>query len=452
MAFYRDTLAWLAAIAALSAISITPGMAAVVPSTAGDDPLPENRALEAVGAILGRFRIEATLNTLYDGNIQRVGDGLPQRPGREKADVRFSPAVTVSTNLPFGRQALFATGTLGRDFYAQNTILNRNQVNANAGINWALGTRCTGVTDIAFSSRQQLFSESAVNDPNLRETLSYGASARCQAGVGIGFGGSVRRIETRNDSITRQDFDVDTTIISPEISYSLPTLGRISIGGSFNQSKYPRRSFLTPDGTIQGDGVEIWSGRVGYARGLGSRLSISAGLSYLRVRPEPTAVLFQEFPLDPLAPLPPLTLTEREENSNLGFDFGLSYNRGARLSATLSASRSATASVNVGAQYQLQQNYALDIDYKLTRGIAMTGGASVRQNDYRNSFIDVGAGEPLRRLRDRISRVYVGANYNPVTLYSVGVELSYQDRNSNPSIYSFGSFAALLKLRVGFGR
>jgi hypothetical protein len=400
--------------------------------------------------VLGRFRLGAELNTLFDSNILRIGDGFAVNPDSDKADFRFSPAVTLATALPIGRQSVVLGGTLGRDIYARNTRLNRNRYSLDGGFNWRLGTRCSGLVDVAFSSRQVLFSEIAATAPNRQETLGYGASANCQAPVGLGFGGAVRQTEIRNSDPVRASFDVDSLTISPQISYGLASLGRFSIGGTWNKSNYPNRFLPTPAGRIERDEIEIASGRIGYQRGLGSRLSVTAGLSYLEVKSQPRVVLVEPLQPPPPAPLLPLVPVVRDNRSNLGFDLGVVYNSGARLSASLSASRSATASVNVGAQSQLVQSYAADIDYRLGRAITLGAGASYDQRDYRNSFsTDL---EPTRRLQDKITRVFGTASYSPVALYSLGVEVSYQDRSSNPVEYSFDAFAALLRLSVNFGR
>ena len=446
MAFSARRLACAASIVTLSIVT-APAMAAVsAPSTAGDDVASENRALGAVASVLGRFRIDGTMNTLYDSNMLRVGDGIRLAPGTQKSDFRFSPGVTLSTALPFGRQQFFASGTLGRDIYANNTQLNRNRYAVDGGINWRLGTRCSGVADIDYESRQQLLSELSVVEPNKQNTFSYGASANCQANAGIGFGGSVRRIEVRNDSVARIPFDADSWVFSPQISYGSPNLGQFSISGSWTNADYPERPILTTDLALDTDGVKIVSGRFGYERGLGSRLQVKAGVSYIEVDPQPRDILV----VVPAPPPPLFAVQSREKSSNLGFDLAVVYRSGSRLSGTVSANRRATASVNVGAQYQLIQAYGLDIDYRMNQAISLGTGITYDQRDYRNSFIS--AQEPLLRLQDKITRVYGSINYAPVALYSVGFELSYQDRKSNPAEYSYDAVAALLRLRVSFGR
>lgn len=442
MAFRKTAVACATAASLLGGASAYGQGLPPIISTAGDDSPIENGALSAIGSLVGGLRIDASLNTLYDSNLLRVGDSFPPRPGLSKSDVRISPAVTASFGKAIGRQEFFASGNLGRDFYLNNSSRNRNSYGVNAGLNWRLGTRCSGDVSGRFSSRQQLFSEISIASVNVQEQLSYGGSAICRTATGIGFGASIRNSTTRNNSIDRAAFDTNSMSISPQLSYGNPTLGQFSLSGSFNQARYPSRFVITGPGTSEQDGVDIMSGRFGYQRGLGGRLSVNFGVSYFDVTPKPADIIV---PIAPGIGIP----VSRESQSNLGYDVGVSYDSGSRLTADITGRKSAQASINVGAQYQVVQAIAGNIGYRLNRAIAVTSGISYTQRDYRNSFSSVE--EPALRLQDKISRIFAGLSYSPGTLYSVSGDISYQDRKSNPDFYSFKSFAATLRLRAGFG-
>lgn len=431
-----------AAVIAVAAFAAAPALAA--PSTAGDDPAFAPSGLTSVAPINGRgYSLDATIGMLYDGNILRAGDDAVTRPGAERADFRFSPGVSGSIGLPVGRQQLFFGGQIGRDIYARNDRLNRNRYSVGGGINLRAGSRCQGTIAGDYNSRQALFSELSELVPNVQETLSYGATATCQSAAGLGFGGTVQRTERRNDSFSRRTFDVDTTVFAPNISYGRPNLGNFSIGGSYAKSRYPNRFVVVPDSGLEADGVDILSGRFGYSRTLGTRISLSAGVSYLEARPEPRAVI------ELVAPTVGV-LVERGVFSGVGYDGSISYRAGPRLSASLDIGRNVQASANVGAQYQIQQNYGLGIDYQLGSAISLGTGVTYNQRDYRGSFASLD--ERGQRIQDKISRVYGSIRYSAVKLYSVGVELAYQNRESNPDQFSFGSFSALLTLRAHLGR
>ncbi len=428
---------------------VSSSAALALPRTAGEDPDFADAGLTDVQPIDGRgYQLEGNFDTLYDGNILRLGSDATVRPGQSRADYRFSPSITGAFGLPVGRQQFFVGGLLGHDFYARNTNLDRDRYSIGGGFNLRAGSRCTGAVAANYSSREALLSETSELVPNSRETLSYGGEATCQAATGLGFGGTVRRIEVSNTNSVRTPYDVDTTVFAPQISYSRPQLGTFSISGSYNESRYPNRTIIATDGATRNDGVNILSGRFGYNRQVGTRLTVTAGLSYLQAKPQPGTVLV-DIALPP--PLPPLQVPQaRSSFSGLGYDLAVEYDGGARFGGSIVANRDVTASTNVGAQYVIQQSYGADVTYKLGRAIDLELGGTYSIRDYRNSFT-VGT-DTVRRINDNIVRVYGRIGFQPVKLYSVALLLAYQNRDSNPSAYSYDAFSALLSLSVTFGR
>lgn len=444
MSFFKGLLAKSAVISLLAAV---PALAIPRPpaiATAGDDPGFYNTGLTSFTPIEGRgYSLNATFSTFYDSNMLRVGNGFEPRPGTQKADFRFSPTVTGNISLPFGRQQFFAGATIGTDIYANNGQLNRNRYIAGGGLNLRAGSMCTATVAGNFTSRQVLLSQLAQAIPNVQNTLSYGMSANCQAPAGLGAGITLRRINNTNDAPERESFDVNQTIISPQISYARPALGTFSLSGSINYVTYPTRFVIDPDGMVQADGADIFSGRFGYQRALGSRLSISAGLSYLQTNPQPNTIVAE----DAAGALFPL---ERESFSGLGYDFSVSYTPSPRLSADVVFSRESTASPNVGALFQVQTAFGADVSYRLGSAISVAVGGTYNIRDYQGSFASVD--EEVPRQQDNISRIYGRVSYNPRKFYTIAFLLAYQNRVSDPALYSFDSISALLTLSVNFGR
>jgi len=414
----------------------------VAPSVSGDDPAYENGAIDALAGIVNGFRVEARVNTLYDGNIRRIGDGLVPA-GTDRSDFRVTPSIDVGFARPLGRQRVFLNARFGRDFFLRRSEFSRNRYGADGGVQWQLGSRCSGNATISFNSAQQILFDVSQVDGNVQESFAVGGSGNCRVVGGLGVGLTVQRSQVRNDNIVRQQNDLNSIVYSPQITYGSPTLGRFSIGGTFNQIGYTRRTVIDTQGNVIDDGVNIYSARFGYQRGLGSRLSLNAGISYFSTNPDPRQIVV------PISPISGIVLP-RPSQSNLGYDVGLSYNSGRRISASLTGSRAATASPNVGAQSVVSQRVAADVNYRLNRAIDTSIGINYDQRDYRGSLQS--PNEPLRRIADSFYRVYGSVNYAPSSLYSVGIEVAHQDRSSNPVDFSFASTSAVLRLRVGFGR
>ncbi len=416
---------------------------AFTPRTTGDDPAFENSAALGLGAVLGRFYASAGVNTLYDSNILRLGNAQVVRPGQSRADLRITPQLDIGTNLPFGQQRLFATASFGRDFYLENPILNRNRYKLTGGLAWRLGNRCGGTVDAAFGSQQALLAELSEFVPNVQQTLSYGIVGQCRTAGGLSFGGTVRKSSISNDNPTRAAFDVDSFTFGPQVSYTRPSLGTFSLSATWTKADYPNRLVLVPAG-VRIDGVDFFQGRFGYSRRFGSRLGVDGGVSLYRVSPQPAEILIQPIPGSPFFAL------QRDPVSNLGFDASVDYRPSPRLTAQLTTSLTNNVSVNVGAQSQRRQLYAFDLGYRLGRAISLGSAVSYTVTDFRGSFIT--PDEPLARVQDKLFRVVGSIDYQPASLYAIGLEVAHQSRESNPALYNFDSTSVRLRLRVNYGR
>lgn len=436
---------------ALAAVVIMASPAHAAPSTAGDDPGFADAGLTTVAPVVGRgFFIRPSMRTRYDSNMLRLGDGFTPSNGGQRPDLQISPLVSASLGLPIGRQQVFVAGSLGRDIYVNNNQLNRNRYSLGAGVNMRAASRCTATAAVDLNSRQALITEVAELVPNLQETLSYGATALCQSPAGLGFGATVRRIEFRNDAVARRPLDYNSLAFNGQLSYALGNIGRFSASGALTKIKYKNRPIILPGGNADTDALDILSGRFGFQREIGSRLSLNLGFSYLESRPVPITVLQLSPAVPPALPGAVLAPVSREKFSGLGYDGALIYRPSSRLTATLQANRNVQASANVLAQYQVFTSIGGDLDYRLGSAISLGGGATFDKRKYFNGILLPNV--TGRRVQDDISRVYGNIGYAPVKLYTLGLELSYQKRKSLPVEFSFDSFAAILSLRVNFGR
>ena len=436
---------------ALAAVVIMASPAHAAPSTAGDDAGFADAGLTTVAPVVGRgFFIRPSMRTRDDSNMLRLGDGFTPSTGGQRHDLQISPLVSASLGLPIGRQQVFVAGSLGRDIYVNNNQLNRNRYSLGAGVNIRAASRCTATAAVDLNSRQALITEVAELVPNLQETLSYGATALCQSPAGLGFGAAVRRIEFRNDAVARRPLDYNSLAFNGQLSYALGNIGRFSASGALTKIEYKNRPIILPGGNADTDALDILSGRFGFQREIGSRLSLNLGFSYLESRPVPKTVLQLSPAVPPALPGAVLAPFSREKFSGLGYDGAIIYRPSSRLTATLQANRNVQASANVLAQYQVFTSIGGDLDYRLGSAISIGGGATFEKRKYFNGILLPNV--TGRRVQDDISRVYGNIGYAPVKLYTLGLELSYQKRKSLPVEFSFDSFAAILSLRVNFGR
>ena len=426
---------------------------------AGDDDPLVNSAAEPVGglgSILGAgvgvlvkgLRIEGRVRTLYESNIRRLGVGFRQN-GDQLSDFRISPSVTVSNVLAVGRQQIYVEGEYGRDFYVRNTQLDRNRYGVSGGVNARVGNFCTGTVGGSFRSRQSLLSEASIQGSNVIESTNFAASANCQRAVGIGFGVNASHDKRDNKDTARELFDSRTNTFGGNLSYTLPVLGTVSLGGSYADVDYPSRTTLIASGgapMVSGDGVDIYSGNLGYRRSIGPRLTVNVGGSYYVAKPKPSETII-------LVPTPIgfiVVPQRRADFSGAGYVVGVAYRPSPRLTADIRAARDISQSSSVGALFVVRDSFGVDLGYKLGPSINTGIGATYDIRRYRNAFASTE--ERFPRVRDNIGRVYARVGYAPRRLFDLDFEVAHQKRDSNPSAYNFSSTSAALTLRVKFGR
>jgi hypothetical protein len=404
----------------------------------GDDPGLRQAGFLSIPQASGRaYILDASVTTRFDSNF--LGGGGTGGEGV----VRVSPLVEAGIGTLFGRQQVYVGGTVGRDIFLSNSQFNRNRYSFGAGADLVAGTRCTGSLGGEFSSRQLLQSDAVELADNVLRNAVGGASFNCRGPVGVGFGATAVYRSARNGRPERQAFDFNDFTVSPQLSYASPVLGVFSLGGSLTKVRYPKRQVLSTDGVVD-DGIDIRSARIGFSRELGTRLQLSVGVSLIDADPKPQQQILP-------GPLPgTAVLVDREGFSGGGFDAALTARLGSRATITASADRSVRGAGNVGALLTRSESFGLDASYRLSSAITAGVGGTVNRLRYIGSFAS--ADEPFPRESDTIKRIYGQLNYSPSQRYSVGVEVSHQDRVSVPDIFQFSNTSALLRLRVSFGR
>lgn len=440
---------------------------ALAQRTYGDDPAFET-ALGVLGAVTRGFHIDGVLGTTYDSDLDHsFRSGPVVTPGQSggQGGFRLAPAVTAGVAYPLGRQLVSFDATYGRDFYIGNSLRNRTRYAFTGGLNWQLGARCNGTVNADFRRRQNILSDVAVQIDNVQATQTYGFNASCKLGSRFGVGGGVSHNETDNKNALRQAFDARTTSYSLNLNYGSPLLGTLSVGGSYDNSDYPRRfQPVAVDATTglfvlsnSADSVEVFRGTIGYTRPIGSRLTFNISGSYLDAKPKPVSVLTPA--TDPLTGLPLLdargrpilNLQDRAGFKGGGYDASLSYQPTSRLNASVSASKQISSSSNVGALFVVNQRYGVDLGYNLGPSITTGIGATFNKRQYKNSFASIT--EPVARRNEDTTRYYVRAGYAPSRrLFDVDVEVGHQKRKSNPALYTNSNTTATVTLRVRFGR
>lgn len=385
--------------------------------------------------------IRAAVDGSYDSNVFGLSDlSIEQRglKGRSKDDFSLSPALNLDIFLPFGRKSVFASGSIGYDFYARNSQLNRERINMNLGGNLQVMSSCsTGVSlnySRARSDAGDVFveNEGLISRGNTRELRSIGGHARCGGSIGISPAVSYNHAETRNTNDLFKLNDSNQDSVEGSLGYQRPSLGRISIYGSYSTGEYLNRNVLGLPDVFPGiprDGVKSYSAGARFERSIGSRISGSASFGYSWVNPK--AVFSQKF---------------------RGATYALNLNviPTTRLSIDLDASRSTNLSNTVLATFSVTELYAFNSTYKLNDRLNLNFGTSLRKQNFHQTAATIDNTTTLKN--DKFTRYYGGFVYSLNRRIRLNGLVSFQRRSADNPLFRYNNTTASLGASLALGR
>lgn len=364
-----------------------------------------------------RMDIQISGRATYDSNTVRRRATLPS-DSLEAEDVRFTPSAILDIVFPISRQALFLSGSVGYDFYARNTQLNRERINLSGGADLRFGagcsTRLSGNYTRQQSSLADLFSTERLI--NTEEIKTFGAQAACSGAVGLrpGFGYQHQTSDNSNPFRQRTNYVSDSFNVS--IGYVRPTFGELSLFSSYSKTTYPNRPIIvgmTPLG--RDEAVEIYSAGGRFDRQIGSRLHGTVSLGITRADPNTPGV---------------------PGFSGLSYSADIGYTPNDRFNMTLAFSRSANVSNNIDANYSVNDTYALDANYALSRRLRLNFGTSYSERDFQLSPNIV---NPLTPTGDKTYYGYVGATYRLNERLNFDTDFSQERRDAPGTLFDYKS-------------
>ncbi len=392
----------------------------------GDDAPFGGQVMDLLGGFgLG---LRARVATEYTDNVTRRPSGAPLRRGfTSRDDVIIRPSAGIDVSRPFGRQILFATADVGRDFHVNNTILDRNRFRIDGGVQWALGVRCSGRVQGGFATRSTQFDLFEDVVPSTQETTRFLANATCRTAAGLQPSIGYDRFSTRNKPFALDDgfvFDrsfsnVDSQGVNGSLGYPLAAgRGQIGIQGSWREFEFPNQPLLT--GEVNGN--EILSGGLFATYRLGAFLTLSATAGVTDVRPR--SELVPGF------------------SGGTG-SLGLAY-AGPRLGASINVGRNVSGSRGGFGNFSIADSANVALNYRLNRRVSANAGY-VHVFQRNRGIVE----EPETRIirSSRANRYLVGADYRINRIFSTSLDLNHQQRSSDPSIFNYNATSVIFTVR-----
>lgn len=411
---------------------------AVAQSTANRPPSFGAAPRVNPGAPTRQIDIRAQVDFGYDSNIFGVGRRFTGAAGRDLDDFSVTPSLQLNILQPVGRQSAYLSGQIGYDFYRRNDQLNQERINLQAGYNLALPAQCSGNLNSGYQrSRTNAGDIFALSlDPsfarnNTQTVRSVGARVDCSRAIGFSPGAGYTHTEVRNSVPLFELNDLDSDVWDASIGFARPSLGRVSLYGSYAKTRFLQRNrFGFPAfGNEPLDGVTSYTAGARFERNIGTRASASLAAGYSWVKPR--TFFANDF-------------------TGSNYSASLALRPSERLTVDLLASRSIDVQNTVFATFAVTDVYALNGTYRLTRQLGFNFGTSYQSRDFRGNART--AGGAIFIDQDDFTRAYGGLNYDLNRRLRLTGLVSQTRRNSNVNAFDYNNTTVNIGISYALSR
>ena len=179
----------------------------------------------------------------YNSNIFAVPNGVSLPGGEVRGDFVNTTSFGGSTRAWWYGQQFFADGSYGVVRYLHQVSFDSNQYSFDAGVNWALTTRCTGVLEGLVSRRPTTLLEQVGVGINNLDTQSFSETAKCAFSnkfFGILNSGIIK---STNSNVIDQLNDLRTEFVTAGIEYTTD-LSDLWVEATIRGTNYLQRTAL----------------------------------------------------------------------------------------------------------------------------------------------------------------------------------------------------------------
>lgn len=386
------------------------------------------------------YSLSVSLLSFYETNMLRLNSTQQVPAGYSKGDFGFVPQISGSANLPFGRQQVYFSGSIGKDFYARNTSYDTGRFLVSGGLILAYASACHANLDASWNQSQsaQGLVPAGSYLPNALKTASFGASTGCSPSTGFQPEVSYRYSQARNtnndallpnDPTNRFNYaqnDLNNSNIVVSLGYGRPSLGRIGLFGSKSFNTYPNRSITIGQQTFT-QGVNVTNLGVSYQRTIGTRINVDGSLFWVNSVPKSKI---------------------QPSNSSLGYSLNLNYRPSPKFGFSVNGSSNSTASPNSGSLYYLNRTFGAQFSYYM--GQSLNLGLSAFTSNQNNKGLGVGL-FPNQIQNSRLNNYRASLNWSaPNTKLSASLYILQQRQSADPTTFNYTntSFGLSLGYRI----
>jgi hypothetical protein len=310
--------------------------------------------------------INAQIGVTYNSNVAGSSAAFAAARGLSQSDEIFSPALAVNYSKQLGIESFYLQGTGGYDFYASNTILNRERIGVQGGAVTLLSP-CQFTVRGSYMRRQSDLQDlNIIFTKNTAEDVVAGLDVVCSGFGRLVPSASVQQTWSNNSAPILFTSDYQSLSAQGSLAYGAGNWGNISLIGAYVDTQFQNRFIPLPSG-FQKDGYKVYSGGVHYDKDLDAALHIALSLSQTSLSYDGLGLNF----------------------SGLTYDAALAYHPDSRFQIQVSYARHTSPSNYFNAAYSVDQILQGDISYRLTSRLKAGLGVSNRRQNFVGSDLNL---------------------------------------------------------------
>lgn len=373
------------------------------------------------GAAAGerRLDIRPSVQLVYDDNVFRAPESF-DLGNRSRDDMRVTPGVVADIAVPVGRQTLFLNGSVGYDFFANNSQLDRERIGLSGGANLRARS-CSSTITGRYNRQQTDFANilATVAIPNADERRVFDVQLQCAGAVGLAPSVGFTRSVVRNSSTLFQPLDVNSNTFTAAVGYQRPSFGLLSLYGTYSTAEFPNRRFLLPGETDPvTDGIDSYSVGVSFERQIGSRITGSLSFGHTWVNPK---------------------LDQTVEFTGLSYSAGIDLRPGDALLLNLTAARTIDVQNIVAASYAITDLFSLAGTYQFSQRMSLNFGSRYQERRFRAAPQLEGLPGFLLVPDDQLISATIGLGYDIGDRLRLTTGFTQERRKSDLNFFNFNN-------------
>jgi len=324
----------------------------------------------------------------------------------------------------FGPASAFLRGVAGYDFYAHDTVLNREYIDMQAGTDLRFG-QCDATLTGDYARRQSdLEDVTTTVTQNTLEVPAASLGFRCTRPIGFSPFVTVSQTWNNNSASLLRTSDYNTFLTSGGVAYKHPFIGELDLFGQYSVARFPNRLF--PDGTgLVADSYNHVAGGLRITRDFGSKLSLTASVSYTSVDPR---------------------IATEQSFSGLTYLVDLTYRISPRLQFEGGFNRDAAPSNQFNTTFSVGDSYHATLGYEVNEKLNIGLHGERRDQKFSGALLEPG----VNIGSETVDSAGGFVRYSLTNKLTLNLNLDYQNRDADVRIFSYSDYRAGIAVTAAF--